>query len=200
MQVCFLIISIVCIFLNCNVNVNVNAESLYTEEEAIKFIFPDVKEIKIEKHRLTSEQKKRLEKKLGFKLRSNHDMSYTFYIGFSDSDIIGYVYIDVIEGKNGPITYSVGITPEGKVKDLAIVSLYEIWGRGIKQRKFLEQFINSFYTDTLKTEKKIDAITGATVSTHAVISGIKKALILYNEFYGKRDLVEFNMKRIMRGY
>lgn len=198
MQVCFLIISIVCIFLNCNVNVN--AESLYTEEEAVQFIFPDVKEIKIEEHCLTSEQKKRLEKKLGLKLKSSSDMSYTFYIGFSDSDIIGYAYIDIIEGKNGPITYIVGITPEGKVKDLAIVSLQEIWGRGIKQRKFLEQFINSFYTDTLRTEKEIDAITGATISTHAVIKGIKKALILYNEFYGTGNLVEFNMKRIMRGH
>lgn len=86
-------------------------------------------------------------------------------------------------GFGGPISMIVGIDTNGAVTKVAIVNMAETSGIGTKTRdeKFLSQFSGHAAEITASTkttigENEISAITGATVSSKAVTSGVNAAL------------------------
>lgn len=163
---------------------------IFTEKEALKFIFPKAEEIKIEKYFLTRHQKKILRKKWRVKFYPKYNRDFKFYVGISSQNIIGYGYIDTVKGKWGRIIYIVKISTAGKIENLTIMSHIERIGVQIQERKFLEQYIGKSLSDPLKIHKDIDAVTGATISSRSITQGIKKVLILFNEFYSARYIRE----------
>lgn len=181
MRVYLMMVITTFIYFNCNVNLD--AEVLYTEEEALAYILPGADNIEKEVFYLTAKQKKKAEKKLRLRLESGTEVPYTFYAAYEGAGITGYAYIDEVEGKYGTIRYIVGVSSGGIVSGVVILEFQEVRGKKIKRKEFLSQFIGSFFKGKLRTKKKIQAVTGATISTQAVISGVKKALLLYNEFY-----------------
>ena len=81
-------------------------------------------------------------------------------------------------GYSGPIEMLVGIDEKGNVSGIKILSHKETAGLGanIVNIKFLAQFKGKSKKDPLEAKKDIDAITGATISSRAVCSGVKEAL------------------------
>jgi Na+-translocating ferredoxin:NAD+ oxidoreductase RnfG subunit len=166
-------------------------EILLTEEQAIHQIFNGIAEIKSDSHTLQADQWQKLNELLKREynsyLEKDLDSKFNFFIGFSVSgEVSHYALIDVVPGKWGPITYIIGITPEGKVKDLAVMNYLEKRGRPVKERRFLDQFVNKSSSDPLKLQKDIKAISGATISSRGMVNGIKKALALVDIFYIKK--------------
>jgi len=168
-----------------------DAEILLTEEEAIHYIFSGIAEIKRDTRILPTEQWQKLneilKKEYNSYLEKNLDTKFNFFIGFSASgEVSHYALIDVVPGKWGPITYVIGITPEGKVKDLAVMNYLEKRGRPVKERRFLDQFVTKCLSDPLKLRNDIKGISGATISSRGMVNGIKKALALVDVFYIKK--------------
>ncbi len=85
-----------------------------------------------------------------------------------------YVYKISTAGKNGNIVYLLEIDKDGKVLNIEYVSQSETPGRGdkITLESFTSQVINSS-TDSVE----IDAISGATISSSAMINSVKEALL-----------------------
>lgn len=165
---------------------NIIAKTLLTDQEALQVMFSENLKVKEEIYTLDPEIKRIVEKKLGFRLNDQYDKEFKFYLGIStNKEIVRYAIIDRVKGKWGPIKYIAGITPEGKVINVAIINYYEQYGKWIKKKKFLNQFIGSYYKSRFITNKKLEAITGATISSKAMIEGVKKILVLFNEFYLK---------------
>ncbi|MCK4244385.1 MAG: RnfABCDGE type electron transport complex subunit G [Candidatus Omnitrophica bacterium] len=106
----------------------------------------------------------------------------TIEIGSRNGKKIGEVYLVTTRGYSGEIKLKVGVDLEGKITGIKILESLETPGLGakIKEKKFLEQFRGKD-RDKLYLRKKIpsgdiDSITGATISSAAVIDAIREKL------------------------
>jgi electron transport complex protein RnfG len=82
------------------------------------------------------------------------------------------------QGYSGPIDMLVGINRQGKVKGVKILNHRETPGLGanIVKPDFLKQFEEKSQKDPIEPKEDIDAISGATISSRAVCSGVRLAL------------------------
>lgn len=82
-------------------------------------------------------------------------------------------------GFGGPISLMVGVSPNGSVTGVVILSHSETAGLGANAERpeFRDQFVGKSGTITVKTgDNSIDALTGATITSKAVTSGVNTAL------------------------
>ena len=94
---------------------------------------------------------------------------------------IGYALKIVASGSQGNIEMMVGVDTEGAVTGVSIVKNSETSGIGSKvmsnENGVLDQFIGKSAADgTLTVGKNVDAISGATVSSKGVTTGVNAAL------------------------
>lgn len=106
---------------------------------------------------------------------------------------IGYVMnITTKQGYGGDITISMGIDSQGTVKGVEILDISETAGLGMKAKesKFRDQFkdktVTAFtYTKTgAASDFEIDAISGATITTKAVVNAVNSGIALFNTLGG----------------
>lgn len=111
-------------------------------------------------------------------------------------DDIGYVVTSVShDGYGGDIEVSVGIQKDGTVEGIEMLSITETAGLGMKaaDAEFKDQFKNKkvekfSYTKTgEKGEDKIDALSGATITTSAVTNAVDAALFYFHNVLGGGD-------------
>ena len=106
--------------------------------------------------------------------------------GIDDSgETVGYV-VNVMshEAYDGDLEVSVGIAADGTVKGIEMLSISETAGLGMKadEAEFKDQFkdknVEKFtYTKSGESgDDKIDAISGATITTNAVTNAVDSAL------------------------
>ena len=108
----------------------------------------------------------------------------------ADGQTVGYV-VSVTSGKGygGNITLSVGIDAEGKVEGIAFTELNETAGKGSRaeEPEFRDQFAGvltdafTLMTSGASSDGEINAITGATVTSSAVVNAVNTALAFYAE-------------------
>ena len=103
-------------------------------------------------------------------------------------ETVGYVItVTDHEGYGGDIQFSVGVSTDDTLTGISILSIGETAGLGMKAKNadFQEQFVglpatgNLEYTKTGE-EGKIDALSGATVTTNAMTNGTNAAIAFYN--------------------
>ncbi|MBQ7671366.1 MAG: FMN-binding protein [Clostridia bacterium] len=91
--------------------------------------------------------------------------------------VLGYTVTVKPQGYGGEIEMLVGIEPGGSVVGIEIISMSETPGVGSKVKSdpnFLPQFKGM--TGTLTIGENVDAISGASISSKAVTSGVNEAL------------------------
>lgn len=98
--------------------------------------------------------------------------------GYSGSDLIGYCVEVQTPGFHGPINMVVGVDLDGKVTGVAITDHQEIQGMGTQALTpaFLNRFVGRSGTLSLSGTNAIDAVSGATVTSNAVMTGVNQAL------------------------
>ncbi len=103
------------------------------------------------------------------------------YIIYENADIAGYTFITSGSGYGGKINMLVGINKDYAIRDVAILSHTETPGLGSKitEEAFTGQFIGLETGDVAlsKDGGRIDAITGATISSRAVTEAIQEKMI-----------------------
>lgn len=118
---------------------------------------------------------------------------YKVYTAKNGEDIIGYAIESVSAGFGGPIKLMIGITVDGIIHNISVLSHAETPGLGDKidprKSNFPEQFkgMNPAQTNMAVTKDggDIDAITAATISSRAYIEAVKSAVALYNNVITK---------------
>lgn len=153
-------------------------------EEALKLLFKDSKEVIKENHALTPDQKTKLKTLLNYDIPKSN---YAFYIAKTNTKIDGYALIDDEVGKVLPITFISKITPDGKVEQVEIMVYRESHGGEVKSKRFLNQFKSKSYNDELRLHGNITHVAGATLSSRALVVGVRRALVLWNLFYSKKS-------------
>ena len=93
------------------------------------------------------------------------------------------------EGYGGDIQFSMGVTTDGVLNGISLLSISETAGLGMRAGEVLvPQFENKdvdrfTYTKTGSTaDSEIDAISGATITTNAVVNGVNAGLLYFDEF------------------
>lgn len=98
---------------------------------------------------------------------------------------VGYVISFLAtEGYGGEISLSMGMTNEGEITGLEVLSASETAGLGAKckESRFKDQFAKKnvdsieYTKDGAKADNEIDAISGATITTKAVTKGVNAAI------------------------
>jgi len=155
-------------------------EVYLTEEQAMKLLFPKAQHIKAEELRLTPEQKARIQERIGWKFPEE---SFRAFKAETNGKVDGYAVLQETIGKHRPITYLVGVTPEGSVSDVEVLVYRESKGSEVRMKRFNSQYEGKTVLDPIRINKDIINITGATMSVRSVSAGVKRALVLIDEFY-----------------
>lgn len=115
----------------------------------------------------------------------------SYYIIYSDTEkknIIGYIFKTAAKGYGGDVICNIGINTNGEVTGVVVVSHSETPGlgskieevkKGEKEPLFLRQFKGK--TQDKINFENIEAITGATISSRAVLNCVKKAFKIFVE-------------------
>lgn len=147
----------------------------YNDHDAIYKIFPKTNSYSKKIVSLSPETKQDIEKKLGFRI-TNTDL--TFYKVFSEDKLLGYSLVLDEKGKYKPITFMTGITPDLKIKDIVVMVYREKIGSEVRKSRFLRQFKDKTKSDSMVVDKDIMGISGATISTWSIATGVKRALVI----------------------
>lgn len=104
-----------------------------------------------------------------------------YYLGYRDNDLAGAILEGTAKGYKGDIRLLVAVDSSSKVSGVEVVTHGETIGIGTRALEpgFLQQFSGRAHDEQLVAGKNVDMITGATVSSRAVISGVSNALVLY---------------------
>ena len=102
----------------------------------------------------------------------------------SDGSILGYVFtVTTSEGYGGDITFTAGISSDGTLNGISILTINETAGLGMNAEKVLKpQFAGKkaqklTYTKTgAQSDNEIDAISGATITTNAFVNAVNCCL------------------------
>ena len=102
---------------------------------------------------------------------------------------LGYVVQSTTsEGYGGDITIFVGVSNEGNLNGISILSIAETPGLGMNAESVLvPQFKNvpatsfSFTKSGSTSESEIDAISGATVTTAAIVNAVNGGILVVTE-------------------
>lgn len=109
---------------------------------------------------------------------------------------LGYVLtVTTHEGYGGDIQFTMGITNEGALNGISLLSIAETPGLGMRAEEVLKPQFNGKsaekyeYTKTgAVAENQIDAISGATITTNAVVNGVNAGLYYFqNELGGAAE-------------
>ena len=159
-------------------------EKVYlSEEEAPKMVFPEADEFEKRVVESTPELREKIKNLIGKTEPSIWEKEYKTFIAKKEGRVIGYAVIIEEIGKHRPITFVVGVTPEGKAGNIAVMIYREPYGSEIRTKRFLKQYEGKTLGDPIRTRKDIVNISGATLSVRAANRGVKKALALIRVVY-----------------
>jgi len=95
------------------------------------------------------------------------------------SELLGYVFIDEVIGKEDFITYAAAIDASGRVGALEVLSYRESHGGEIRAPAWRHQFAGRGDLDELKVATDIKNIAGATLSSEHVTQGVRWLVALW---------------------
>lgn len=158
------------------------AEVFMSEEDAVRTVLPKSERVRKDILKLTPEKKVQIEERIGWKFPEE---SFEVYIGETGAKIDGYALVQNTIGKHKPMTYMVGIDSRGQVSDVELLVFRESRGSEIRQKRFNSQYEGKTVLDPVRINKDIINISGATMSVRSMSAGIKRVLVLVDEFYLK---------------
>ena len=156
------------------------AEVFMGEEEALKILLPKSERIRKDVIKLSQDKKTLIEERIGWKFPED---SFEVYIGETGTKVDGYALVQNTIGKHKPMTYMVGIDSRGQVSDVELLVFRESRGSEIRQKRFNSQYEGKTVLDPVRINKDIINISGATMSVRSMSAGIKRVLVLVDEFY-----------------
>jgi len=127
---------------------------------------------------LTPALRARLTQRLGYAPARD---KYTVFVATTQGKIDGYAVIDDEKGLHQPITFATRLSPRGIVERMEIMVYREPRGDEVRDALFKKQFEGKSAQDPMRLNQDIDAVSGATVSSASLATGVRRATILVEE-------------------
>jgi hypothetical protein len=159
-----------------------HAEVFLSEEQAVKVLLPKSQRIRKEVLHLNADQKALVESRIGWKFPEE---SFEVYIGESGAVVDGYAMTHNTIGKHKPMTYMVGVDQKGHVAGVELLVFREARGSEVRKKRFNYQYEGKTVLDPIRINRDIINISGATMSVRSMSAGVKRVLVLIDEFYLK---------------
>lgn len=160
-------------------------EDVYlTPEDAAKLMFPKSDSIRSEILTITEEQKRIIEERIGWHFP---ETTFECFIGETKGTIDGWAFIQNTIGKHKPMTYMVGVDPNGEVTNVEILVYRESRGSEVRKKRFNYQYHGKTVYDPIRINRDVINISGATMSVRSMSAGVKRALVLADELYLKSN-------------
>jgi len=150
----------------------------YTPRALLAEFFPKSERVTFRTFTIDSSLKARLGQRLGYAPAKDR---YTVFIATTHGHIDGYAVIDDEPGLHQPITFATRLSPRGMVERLEIMVYREPRGDEVRDARFRKQFEGKTAQDPLRLNRDIDAVSGATVSSASMASGVRRAAVLVEE-------------------
>ncbi len=148
------------------------------EDEAPRAVFPEGADFEKKIIPSTEALREKMRGLLGRTRPSIWEEAYVTYLVRRHGERLGFAVIAEEIGKHRPITFVVGIKPNGKVKDVALMVYREAYGGEVRERRFMRQYHDKDLSAPLLPYRDIVNIAGATLSVQSIGRGVKKALVL----------------------
>jgi hypothetical protein len=106
-------------------------------------------------------------------------------------------------GKHKPMTYMVGVDANGHTIAVELMVFRESRGSEVGTKRFNYQYEGKTVLDPVRINKDIINISGATMSVRSMSAGVKRVLVLVDEFYLKpigRGSDTMTAKRADKGF
>jgi Na+-translocating ferredoxin:NAD+ oxidoreductase RnfG subunit len=132
--------------------------------------------------RLSLADRKAIESASGVKVRNSEARLAK---AWSNSAVLGTIWLDHVVGKHELIDYVVAISPEGKVTQVEILEYREHYGGQIRQADWRAQFKGKTAEAPLRLGRDIYNISGATLSCRHVTEGVKRVLATFQHLRGQ---------------
>jgi len=123
--------------------------------------------------KLTSEQRKEIERQSGIRQRSDTVKAWRVAGG-------GWFIVDEVLGKHEFITFAMGISADGSVRGIEIMEYLETYGDEVRNPKWRAQFTGKTKSSTLQLDKDIRNISGATLSSRHITDGVRRLLAIHD--------------------
>ena len=112
----------------------------------------------------------------GARVDSLHVDSTTVLRVSRHDSLLGFAEVGNVIGKSEPITFLVAIAPDDRLKDVDILVYREPRGGEVAYEAWRKQFRGKTAADSVRVGKGIRSISGATISVHAVTTGVRRML------------------------
>lgn len=106
---------------------------------------------------------------------------YTVWVGQKGGAALGYALVDDEKGMHEPITFAVLVGTDGAVKQQQVLVYREPAGDGVTGSRFRGQFIGKTIKDPIKDGVDITIVSSATISSHSMAVGVKRAVAIVTE-------------------
>ena len=158
-------------------------EDVYlTPDEAAKLMFPKSDRIRKEILTLQPEQKTLIQKLIGWNFP---ETSFECFIGETNGKIDGWALIQHTIGKHKPMTYMVGVNPQGEATNVEVLVYRESRGSEVRTQRFNYQYEGKDVHDPIRINRDIINISGATMSVRSMSAGVKRVLVIVDQLYLK---------------
>ncbi len=160
------------------------AETTYfTTRGVLKEFFPNSDKVTYQRFTPTKAERKALNKRLGYRLAKK---SYVFYVAKTGDKVDGYAFVGDELGQHLPITFAVKLSASGEVLRQEIMVYREPRGDEVRDKRFRDQFKGKTVHDAIVANDDIDCVSGATISSHAIAVGVRRAVVLFDEAIASR--------------
>ena len=154
------------------------AQVFFTHRSLLASFFPASERVAFRRLDLDTEARARLGRRLGGALRK---ASYTIFVATTGPHVDGYALIDDEPGQHEAITFGVRLSPTGVVERQEILVYREPRGDEVRADRFRRQFVGKSARDAIAVNVDVDAISGATISSRAMATGVRRAVLLLDE-------------------
>lgn len=149
-----------------------------SEEQAPAAVFPEADSWTRQVLPATAELRHGMRALLASSQPSIWEDQYVTFKALRGGAVLGYAIVVEEIGKHRPITFIVGVRPDGTVSDVAVMAYREAYGGEVRNRRFLTQYRGKSSADGLQPYADIKNIAGATLSVEAAGRAVKKAVAL----------------------
>jgi len=152
---------------------------VYTTVRALlSEVFRDSERVSYVRVTPDDEERSHIEARLGRPLPRGE---YTVYVATTAGAVDGYAVFDEERGQHELISFGTFFDARGEITRVEVLAYREAYGDGIRAERFRRQFVGRDATSRFRPGQEIDAISGATISSRAMCTGVERASVLVHE-------------------
>jgi Na+-translocating ferredoxin:NAD+ oxidoreductase RnfG subunit len=149
-----------------------------SEAEAPHAVFPDADSVVRTDVDATPALRAKVDERLDGTHVSVWESHWVVFRAQQGATLLGHAFVVEEIGKHRPITFVVGLRPDGRVADVAVMAYREAYGGEIRSTRFLSQYRDKRPGDAVRPYRDIRNVAGATLSVEAASRAVKKAQAL----------------------